>query len=79
MKGLVERDLGRYITEAQFIKAMIESGYKYDNGYFNSILVSKLKLDLDHTIQRYWGLNKSSHAIWLRNKRAREESSSPRI
>lgn len=72
MKGLVERDLGLYITEAQFVKAMTDLGYKQEDGDFNSILISKLKPELDKTIATTWGLTKLSHAMWKRAQKSLE-------
>ena len=68
MKGLVERDIGRYITEKQFVDAMIQLGFETDGqGHFNSILVSKWHPEKDKEISRPWGFNKSSIARWKKS------------
>lgn len=67
MKGLVERDLGFYITEEQFVDAMKELGYRHEHYYFNSILVSKAKPELDRGTARRWGLNSHSLAKWKKS------------
>lgn len=67
MKGLVERDIGRYITEKQFVEAMIELGYRHEDGCFNSILVSKFSPEKDKEISRPWGMNKHSITHWMKN------------
>jgi hypothetical protein len=67
MKGVVERELGRYITEKQFIDCMIELGYRQEDGYFNSILVSKFSPEKDKQVARLWGMNKQSITRWMKN------------
>jgi len=69
MKGLVERDIGVYITEEQFITAMKQLGYKHEEYYFNSILISKIKPEQDQGTANKWGLNKHSLTRWKKAQR----------
>jgi hypothetical protein len=72
MKGLVERELGEYITEQQFVEAMVELGYRHEDGYFNSILALRMKPDQDKHTAIKWGFSKQAHAQWARRSREQD-------